>query len=60
MAYKINPNKCIACHTCMGVCPVGAISTREDGKCQIDKTKCITCGSCASVCPVDAISIDAD
>lgn len=57
MAYKIDPNKCVGCKTCVGVCPVTAISPM-DGKCHIDPTKCISCGACASVCPVNAIAVD--
>ena len=58
MAYKINPNQCIGCHTCMGMCPVAAISIGTDGKCVIDTSKCISCGTCAAVCPVGAIAPD--
>ena len=58
MAYKIDSNKCIGCHTCMGVCPVAAISTASDGKCVIDPAKCISCGTCAAICPVGAIAPD--
>ncbi len=53
MAYVIGDN-CIACGTCMPVCPVEAISEGE--KYHIDPDTCISCGSCASVCPNDAIS----
>jgi len=58
MAYKIDQNKCIGCHSCMGVCPAMAISESENGKCMIDKTKCMGCGTCASVCPMSAIEPD--
>jgi len=58
MVYKIDPNKCIGCHTCMGMCPAMAISTSPDGKCVIDPTKCMGCGTCASVCPMAAIVPD--
>ena len=58
MAHKIDPNKCIACHTCMGVCPAMAISIQSNGtgKCVIDPAKCIDCGTCAAVCPAGAIA----
>lgn len=56
MAYKIDKTKCVGCHTCMGVCPMGAISVDADGKCVIDTAKCVGCGACASVCPVTAIA----
>ena len=58
MAYKINKDQCIGCHTCMGVCPAMAISDAGDGKCQIDKNKCMSCGTCAAVCPANAIEPD--
>ncbi|MFQ6778160.1 MAG: 4Fe-4S binding protein [Alphaproteobacteria bacterium] len=58
MAYKINQDKCIGCHTCMGMCPAMAISNGENGKCVIDPTKCVSCGTCAAVCPMAAIAPD--
>ena len=58
MAYKIDASKCIGCHTCMGACPVMAISPNAEGKCVIDPAKCMSCGTCAAVCPVNAISPD--
>lgn len=55
MAYQIGNGKCIGCHGCQGMCPVGAITTGADGKCTIDTSKCISCGTCAAVCPMGAI-----
>lgn len=52
MAYVIT-DRCIACGTCLSVCPVEAISEGDIYK--IDPDTCISCGSCASVCPNDAI-----
>ena len=54
MAYKISEDLCIACGTCMGECPSGAISEGDVYK--IDPNACVDCGACASVCPVEAIS----
>ncbi len=56
MAYKINPDMCVACGSCKSVCPVAAISQASSGKYEIDPALCISCGSCAAVCPVGAIS----
>ena len=65
MAYKIDPNTCVACGTCQGECPSGAIM--EGDVYTIDPNLCISCGACAGGCPVDAIAegdgkyeIDAD
>lgn len=59
MVYKIDPNNCIGCHTCMAVgCPKQAISIGPDGKCVIDTKLCASCGMCASMCPVSAIVLD--
>ena len=56
MAYKIDPELCAACGTCIGECPVGAIS--EGDVYTIDAELCTECGPCAGVCPVEAISIE--
>ena len=54
MAYKINPDVCSACGSCVGECPVGAIS--EGDVYTISEGDCIDCGACADVCPLEAIS----
>lgn len=54
----VDKNKCIGCGTCVGVCPVGAVSIDETGKAKIDETICIKCHTCESICPVGAIKID--
>lgn len=53
MAYKIT-DACLACGTCAGACPVGAIS-EDGGKFVIDENACVDCGTCAGACPADAI-----
>ncbi len=52
MAYVIT-DSCVACGTCLPVCPVEAIS--EGDIYHIDPDTCIECGSCAEVCPSGAI-----
>lgn len=45
---------CINCGACAEICPVNAISVRDDVH-WIDKEICIDCGACDPVCPVDVI-----
>ena len=54
MAYVIGDD-CIACGTCIGECPVEAISEGE--KYSINPDLCTECGTCASVFPQEAISL---
>lgn len=49
--YTINSD-CIACGTCVGECPTGAIT--EGDLFEINPEKCIACKKCAEVCPVHA------
>lgn len=52
MAYVIK-DTCVACGSCIGECPVSAISEGEIY--HIDASACIDCGACAATCPNDSI-----
>ena len=52
MAYKIT-DSCVACGTCIGECPVEAISAGDIYV--IDADKCIKCGKCLETCKFGAI-----
>jgi len=54
MAYKISADTCVACGTCLGECPSGAI--KEGDVYTIDPEVCIDCGTCADACPMGAIT----
>lgn len=48
--------ECCGCGACMEICPVQAITMREDREGflypKINKNKCIDCGQCSLVCPM--------
>jgi ferredoxin len=48
-----NGDDCIACGTCIDLCPVEAIS--EGDIFVINAEICTDCGTCAEACPVEAI-----
>ncbi|WP_295750293.1 4Fe-4S dicluster domain-containing protein [uncultured Oscillibacter sp.] len=49
--------ECVACGTCMGVCPRGAIRVVSGVAARVDGAACVGCGKCARVCPADVIAI---
>ena len=53
MAHVISDD-CIACGTCIGECPVEAIS--EGDIYSINPDICTDCGTCAEACPTGAIN----
>ena len=53
----VNTTDCVACATCVKVCPYGAPSINEIGKAEIQGATCMGCGSCASACPARAITL---
>ncbi|MDR3020044.1 MAG: 4Fe-4S binding protein [Treponema sp.] len=53
MAHKIL-DTCINCGSCIGDCPVDAIS-EKDGTHVINPDSCSDCGACVGSCPTDAI-----
>jgi heterodisulfide reductase subunit A2 len=56
---KVDPQKCVACLTCIRVCPHAAIQLigTEGGKekAVISDLACHACGICAAICPAKAI-----
>jgi heterodisulfide reductase subunit A-like polyferredoxin/coenzyme F420-reducing hydrogenase delta subunit len=56
---KADPQKCVACLTCIRVCPHGAIQLgRADNSkevAEISDLACYACGICAAICPAKAI-----
>jgi heterodisulfide reductase subunit A-like polyferredoxin len=48
---------CVACTTCVKVCPYGAPMINELGKAEIQGAKCMGCGSCVAACPAKAITL---
>lgn len=56
---RADPQKCVACLTCIRVCPHGAIQlVRADNSKQvagISDVACYACGVCAAICPAKAI-----
>ena len=52
--YKsIDPEKCVGCYACCGVCPAGAIN-EKNGKAYVNDA-CIGCTECETVCKHGAI-----
>ena len=54
---KIREDDCISCGKCARVCPILAISMKEN-KPVIDETICLGCGICARNCPKKVIRLE--
>jgi len=52
---RVNPANCVACATCVKVCPYGAPAINNLNKAEIQSAKCMGCGSCAAACPARTI-----
>ena len=48
---------CVACGTCIKVCPKAAISIPAGIRAEVDSARCVGCGKCAKVCPANVIQI---
>ncbi|HOD83522.1 MAG: Glutamate synthase (NADPH) small chain [Planctomycetes bacterium ADurb.Bin126] len=53
----VDPSMCVACATCVKVCPYGAPMINELHKAEIQGAKCMGCGSCAAACPARTITL---
>jgi heterodisulfide reductase subunit A-like polyferredoxin len=54
---RVNPENCVACATCVKVCPYGAPMINDLKKAEIQGAKCMGCGSCAAECPARTITL---
>jgi heterodisulfide reductase subunit C len=53
----VDAGKCVACLTCVRMCPVGAASVMPEGFAEIDPDKCRGCSICVLDCPAEAIEL---
>lgn len=51
-------NECVACGTCLFICPFGAISIHKGIRAVVDIDKCKGCGKCVQACPASVISME--
>ncbi|MCD6353740.1 MAG: FAD-dependent oxidoreductase, partial [Proteobacteria bacterium] len=55
---EVDADRCVACLTCVRVCPYGVPRINEEGVAEIAPAACQGCGSCASACPRKAIQLN--
>lgn len=49
--------ECVACGTCVKVCPRTAIRVASGVTARVNGALCVGCGRCAKVCPADVIDM---
>lgn len=51
-------NLCVACGSCIKVCPKGAIQVFHGMYAEVDSDLCIGCGICKKICPASIIELE--
>lgn len=54
----VNQEECVACGSCVKVCPMSAIQIYKGLYAKVDSNKCIGCGMCAKECPASVIKVE--
>jgi len=56
---KVDSEECIECGACFSLCPVNAITFKEDFSINFDQEKCLgnACRLCVDACPARAIKV---
>jgi heterodisulfide reductase subunit A len=54
----VDESTCSGCQACVGNCPFGAITFKEDEKvAEVNQALCKGCGTCAATCPSECITL---
>lgn len=48
---------CVACGSCIKVCPMSAISIWKGVAAQVNVDRCVGCGKCVRECPAGTIEL---
>ena len=48
---------CVACGSCVKVCPMSAIQVYNGIMAKVNLEKCVGCGKCAKECPASVITV---
>lgn len=54
---RVDAGRCVACLTCVRLCPFGAPRIEPGGYAVIDPALCKACGICVEECPAEAITL---
>ena len=53
----VDPTHCVACATCVKVCPYGAPFINDQKKAEVQIAQCMGCGNCTASCPARTITL---
>lgn len=54
----IDETHCVACGSCIHVCPKKAVQVFKGKYAVVDEELCIGCGKCSKVCPASVINME--
>lgn len=54
---SIDKLHCVACGTCVKVCPLQIIHIEQGVYAEVNDEKCVGCGKCVRICPASVINL---